>query len=536
MESERLSLRENIHAFSDHPRAVLAVPGPILLLMWLLLTACKPAADLTSADTRPQTETTAPQHAPKPSKTKQPSAAATVYPRLPDAPRVDDRPKPETVEPSKPGPPLIFDVRTLGWGSDGFHGFHIEIVQEVRAAPGEGIGHQSFGPDTPPFTLLETVDKDHVKVRIASDLIREGEPRGSNEPKEVLLAVGGSLRVHTQTFDAGATYTLRISDLRSVPPVVEDSPQVIAILGEYAGVIKDNRGSVQIVGPPGVGSFGEEFDKNKLERWKHLDATFWQNLSKLNNLRCLSLALTNVTDGDLKAIDRLPRLMSLDLPETKVTDAGMVHLEGLKRLEGLDLARTNITDAGIAHLVGLQRLENLNLTETSVSDDCVRSLRALPHLAKLHPYGTKITREGLWELRSAVGDFRDPATSWEPWGTLREPHFATNAEQLAKEPDNSRRDIFRLLVLGCEISVDENDANYGARIPVPREDARHGIYHTLDQTKRTIKLLAQLSTVNSLTFYTPPYSAPQSPPLDAEAMAMLADLHVLKELKLGGSR
>ena len=482
MQSERLSLRENIRAFSDHPRAMLAVPGLILLLMWLLLAACKPAADSTTADTRPQTETAAPRRAPKPSESEQASATETTLMRQPAAPKVDDRPKPETAERSKPGLSR-FASATLCWGSDGFRGFEIETVQEMRAAPGEGIGHQSFDLDTPPFTLLEIVDKDHAKVRIADDLSRESELRDDNEPKEALLSPGRSLRVHTQVYDAGATYTLRISDLGSVPPVIADSPEVVAILGEYAGVIKDKCGSVQIIGPPGVGSFGHQIDKSKLERWKHLGAIFWQNLSKLNNLRCLSLVLTNVTDGDLKAIDRLHRLMKLDLSGTKVTDDEMAHLEGLKRLERLNLAKSNVTDAGITHLVGLQKLEDLNLMETNVSDNCVRSLQALPHPAKLHPSGTRITREGLWEMRSAVGDFRDPATSWRPWATLRKPHSVTSAEQLVNAKDNLTRNIFRLLVLGCELSVDESNANYGASIPVPREDARHGIYHTLAQTK-----------------------------------------------------
>ena len=255
----------------------------------------------------------------------------------------------------------------------------METIEEVRAEPSKGIGHQASGAHTPPFTLLEIVDKDHAKVRIASDLGREGDLPGKEQTKEVLLAIGNSLSVHTYSYDAGATYTLRISDLKTVPPVMADSPDVVATLNKYAEIIKDGRGSIQFIGPPGAVRRGEKIDKSKLERWKNPDATFWQNLSRLNNLRSLDLTGTDLTDSDLKTLRSLPRLMKLDLSGTNLTDAGMVHLEGLKRLEELNLSETPITDNGIKHLAGVQHLENLGLMGTGVGDDCVGSLhKTLP--------------------------------------------------------------------------------------------------------------------------------------------------------------
>jgi hypothetical protein len=286
----------------------------------------------------------------------------------------------------KPGHSLIFDLRTRNWGSNGMRGFEEETIEEIRAAPGEHIGHKSIYRRTPPFTLLKIVDKDHARVRIADDLWREEDEPRKEQTKDVVLAAGKTLRANTRSSDGGTKYTLRISDLTTLSPVTADSPEVVAALGKYAEIVKDERGTIQFVGPPGAGHYGKTIEKAQLERWQNLDAAFWQNLSKLNNLRGLSLVGTNLADGDLKALVRFPRLVNLDLSETKVTDADLVRLEGLKRLEELNLGTTNITDVGIKHVAGLQRLERLNLSNTAVSDECVKSLhKKLPNCEFVGP-------------------------------------------------------------------------------------------------------------------------------------------------------
>jgi hypothetical protein len=60
----------------------------------------------------------------------------------------------------------------------------------------------------------------------------------------------------------------------------------------------------------------------------------------------------------------LNNLTCLDLQFTRVTDKGLAILAGLNNLTWLDLHCTRLTDPGLAHLKGLVRLEYLNLEGT----------------------------------------------------------------------------------------------------------------------------------------------------------------------------
>ena len=99
--------------------------------------------------------------------------------------------------------------------------------------------------------------------------------------------------------------------------------------------------------------------------------------------RGLSLGSTNVSDGGLVHLPRLPRLDSLALANNQITDAALVHLSHLPRLRDLDLDNDHITDAGLAVLERLN-LKRLSLEDTDITAAGFERLqRALPG-AKIH--------------------------------------------------------------------------------------------------------------------------------------------------------
>ena len=302
--------------------------------------------------------------------------------------RGDEPPRAEKAAPPKS---LIFELETDRWGSWGWG--QARTMTEVRAKPGDGIGGTARG-GAPPFTLVEILDKDHVKVRIAHDLVfREHEQNQTD--KETILDRGKQLRIRTQSYDGGTNYTLRISDLDQVPVVKADDPKLIAAISAHANVTVDEVGSIQEIGPPGVvapGKYGKR-GRNRAHRSRFDPGS-------------------TPTDEDMKNIGQLNNLRRLILTGCTIADAGAAHLKNLTRLRELDLSGTKIGDATLPYLAGMKELEALNLSGTDISDNGVKLLLGMkfPRLKPLpgrnmpgvvHIEYTKITSEGFWELAQA---------------------------------------------------------------------------------------------------------------------------------------
>ena len=139
-----------------------------------------------------------------------------------------------------------------------------------------------------------------------------------------------------------------------MPVVKADDPKIIAAISAHANVTKDDVGSIQEVGPPGLVGPGEDnrpragFDPGK-----------------------------GPTDDDMKNIGKLNNLRRLILASTRLRTLGMVHLKNLTRLRELDLSETRIGDTSLQYLAGMQRLEALNLSGTDISDKGVKTLQGL---------------------------------------------------------------------------------------------------------------------------------------------------------------
>ena len=127
------------------------------------------------------------------------------------------------------------------------------------------------------------------------------------------------------------------------------------------------------------------------------DATL-QRVARLQGVRRLYLAQTQLTDAGLRHVARLRELRVLDLLRTRVTDAGLEHVAAATELRSLYLGQTQVTDAGLKHLAGLNRLNTLFLTQTQVTDAGLKHLAGLPELDELDLAKTQVTGAGLQHL------------------------------------------------------------------------------------------------------------------------------------------
>ena len=331
-------------------------------------------------------------------------------------------------------------------------------MTEVLAKPGDGIGKPDPGfamADTAAFTVVEIIDKSHVKVRVSTDLVfRDAENRDAGKT-EVILRAGDKLAVTTNTDDAGIEYTLRISDLDQVPVVKADDPKLIAAISAHANVTVDEVGSIQEIGPPGV-----------------VALVSMANLVAIWAGETASIPRSSPTDEDMKKIGQFNDLRRLILTGCAITDAGAAHLKNLTRLRELDLSGTKIGDATLPYLAGMKELQSLNLSGTDISDKGVKlllgmrfpKLKPLPGRnmpAVVHIEYTKITREGFWQLLLASPPwFRGHDNDGYLWGSLKKADGTTIwPKRLAAAQSEREKTFFRLLLLGCSLDADEEGAD-----------------------------------------------------------------------------
>ena len=132
---------------------------------------------------------------------------------------------------------------------------------------------------------------------------------------------------------------------------------------------------------------------NKLKRLRNLDSVLVQgskvtadgvgHLSEVEKLESLTLCGNAIGVGGFAHLGKLTRLRYLNLESTHCTDHDVALLIPLANLTDLDLGyNPGVTDSGLRHLIGLRKLAGLRLYETKVTDDGVAELKkALPRLS-----------------------------------------------------------------------------------------------------------------------------------------------------------
>ncbi len=121
-------------------------------------------------------------------------------------------------------------------------------------------------------------------------------------------------------------------------------------------------------------------------------------LTRLTDLRLVSLYNTRITDQGLVVLARSPYVRLLTLNWTSITDDGLVALESMPSLRMLYLGDTSITDQGLAHLAKMPQLEALKFTRLPVTDDGLKLLATMPRLRFLGMNETQVTDAGLTHL------------------------------------------------------------------------------------------------------------------------------------------
>ena len=83
-------------------------------------------------------------------------------------------------------------------------------------------------------------------------------------------------------------------------------------------------------------------------------------------LAWLKLGYANLSDNSWKIIGQCTQLTRLSIDHTNLTDAQIIHLAGLKNLQYLNLVGTKITVQGVQQLKMMTALEDLYLGQTSI--------------------------------------------------------------------------------------------------------------------------------------------------------------------------
>jgi hypothetical protein len=188
----------------------------------------------------------------------------------------------------------------------------------------------------------------------------------------------------------------------------------------------------------------------------------------------------------LKHVGKLSSLRELNLTLTPVTDESLRHLAGLLELRSLGLASTQCNGTGFAHLKSLQKLENVNFHFTPLNDDGLRAITQIPISGRLWFAHTHFTDAGAASLAALTQLKRCGIGS--------------------KEKASSGEAVAALVKLPIEdLTLLDNQASPA------------GIAHA-----------AKIATLRNL-------DVSHAPTLKDDSLAVVAQMPLLEEFKLGGA-
>lgn len=128
-----------------------------------------------------------------------------------------------------------------------------------------------------------------------------------------------------------------------------------------------------------------------------------KHISKFQNLKTLFLEATSISSAGMTEVKELKELEEIFLSNTNVSDSGLAHVAELPNLHTLVLAGCNrVSDEGMIHLTKMSQLRNLILSETSVGDRGLFDLGQLQQLQTLNIERTKVTEEGVNNLKGMI--------------------------------------------------------------------------------------------------------------------------------------
>jgi Leucine rich repeat len=145
-------------------------------------------------------------------------------------------------------------------------------------------------------------------------------------------------------------------------------------------------------------------------------------LKEFPKLGGLYLNRTPITNAALTTIEEMAELQDLDLSGTKITALQLTGLSKLQELKlsgtpvesmrlirlgdlrVLEMSGTKIDDADADDFIGFQKLHTLKLQETGITDAGLARLGRLPQLRSVWIKGTRITQDGINNLKQVRPD------------------------------------------------------------------------------------------------------------------------------------
>lgn len=127
-----------------------------------------------------------------------------------------------------------------------------------------------------------------------------------------------------------------------------------------------------------------------------------RHLSRLKNLKLLSIRGTGITDEGVKFLERMTGLETLCLVDTSVTGSGLEQLGRLSNLKHLELGGSKIKNEYLGFLKQFPELKILGLARTLVDDRGVEHLRRLKKLEMLTVDQMRVSDEAVRELRKEI--------------------------------------------------------------------------------------------------------------------------------------
>jgi hypothetical protein len=128
------------------------------------------------------------------------------------------------------------------------------------------------------------------------------------------------------------------------------------------------------------------------------------HIAKMSKLHSMDIGGTGLTDAGLahlKAFPELPELQVLGQGST-VTSTGLAHLSQLKKIEKLRVQHVNMKDNDVKLFAALTSLKELDLAANPISNTGIAHLKGLTNLKILNIQETKVTPEGVANLKRSL--------------------------------------------------------------------------------------------------------------------------------------
>ena len=189
----------------------------------------------------------------------------------------------------------------------------------------------------------------------------------------ILCAILGSIAIQRQK---GAQQQRFVSDLLQF-----DSASVIALYGEYEyrpppNIDLGDGLSLVLGGGQRLNGFSVRDEPTQYQR-------FFESILGAHAITQVSIVFwqtDEVTDADLRMLNKAPQLRELYLDGASITDAGISQIIRMQHLVVLGLSDTGVTVDGVQQLTACPNLRELDLRGTEVDDEVIRTLKeSLPH-------------------------------------------------------------------------------------------------------------------------------------------------------------